>query len=897
MKNKKQISIVVLLILILNMFTYLMPVYGENTDNNSDKIISFLNAFEIVGENEINRDKAITRGEFAIYAARIIGDKFYTNSSEQYYYDVTKADDCFISVSRLVSQGALSVGEDRLFKPDEAITYSEICKILVCILGYGVLAEQKGGYPQGYLKQAWDIGISKNISENFTSDDIYRMLYNACHANVFGLDDIDENKSANFGISDKTALEFYRDVYCAKGIITKNEYTSLTDFTNAGKGTVHMGSLILNVGETDIFKQIGNHVELYYQDDSDENTVVYYYSDTETVTIKAKDIDEFSDNKLTYYTENGEKIKKVSVHKEVPFIMNGKVLTENKANELNNLKYGYIVLSFYSDQCIAISIMKEETYVVQTVDRDNAVIYDRNQKTETIDCGDDTEYLKIYDVETLNTLTVDMIERGSVITAYRSEDRKYVELFVRKHTISGTVTAISEDNGITKISIDNVDYDMNAEIRDKGYISIAFGNAGQFKLNVNNEICDYIPIVSQNTFGYLYKAVIDEYNEDTVIVKIFASDNTFKTFNVTKNVKIDGKKYKTPDAVMNTLYESGDMGTVRQLIRYQLNDSGELRKIDTAAPSQKRAEENGSLVAMVSYTGQTTPFYWAQTITASSFYPEPVIDRDTQIFIVPDEGENTSDPRSFLATDYSWFSRNLPEAKMSAYKIDFSYPAADAIVLRENKSAALSDRDKPFMVDEITQELTEDDEVRYFIYGYQGGIGVKYPIDDSYYENMPEIDRGDLMRVATNSVGEVCDAEVLLDYSKNKDGKHRPNWYNPDNTVAGREAQGESTHVTATTCYTFGHVIEKWYDNDFAANVTRPNSIGLILRIGYNDTTTVNRTVNCANVRIVVYDTQRNKVYSGTEEDIYDYKTTARGSEMVLISSSYYPTALYIYKN
>ena len=80
MKNKKQISIVVLLILILNMFTYLMPVYGENTDNNSDKIISFLNAFEIVGENEINRDKAITRGEFAIYAAGIIGDKFYTNS-------------------------------------------------------------------------------------------------------------------------------------------------------------------------------------------------------------------------------------------------------------------------------------------------------------------------------------------------------------------------------------------------------------------------------------------------------------------------------------------------------------------------------------------------------------------------------------------------------------------------------------------------------------------------------------------------------------------------------------------------------------------------------------------------------------------------------------------------
>lgn len=60
--------------------------------------------------------------------------------------------------------------EDGIFKPDEDITYSEVVKMLVGLLGYTPFAENNGGYPQGYLRTANRYGFFNEVT--FEADSI-----------------------------------------------------------------------------------------------------------------------------------------------------------------------------------------------------------------------------------------------------------------------------------------------------------------------------------------------------------------------------------------------------------------------------------------------------------------------------------------------------------------------------------------------------------------------------------------------------------------------------------------------------------------------------------------------------------------------------------------------------
>lgn len=50
------------------------------------------------------------------------------------------------------------------FKPESNITNEEIVKMIVCLLGYGEMAEQQSGYPAGYTATATRIGITSNLN-------------------------------------------------------------------------------------------------------------------------------------------------------------------------------------------------------------------------------------------------------------------------------------------------------------------------------------------------------------------------------------------------------------------------------------------------------------------------------------------------------------------------------------------------------------------------------------------------------------------------------------------------------------------------------------------------------------------------------------------------------------
>jgi len=63
-----------------------------------------------------------------------------------------------------VSQGFINGMGDGTFSPDTNVTFAQIVKMLVAILGYTPAAEGNGGYPNGYIQTGSSIGLTEGVA-------------------------------------------------------------------------------------------------------------------------------------------------------------------------------------------------------------------------------------------------------------------------------------------------------------------------------------------------------------------------------------------------------------------------------------------------------------------------------------------------------------------------------------------------------------------------------------------------------------------------------------------------------------------------------------------------------------------------------------------------------------
>ena len=101
------------------------------------------------------------------------------------------------------------------FNPESNITNEEIVKMIVCLLGYGEMAEQQSGYPTGYTTTASSIGITSNLNLKTktpaTRNDVAIMISNALDTPIMvqKSDGEDENDDVTYIILDgKNGIPF-----------------------------------------------------------------------------------------------------------------------------------------------------------------------------------------------------------------------------------------------------------------------------------------------------------------------------------------------------------------------------------------------------------------------------------------------------------------------------------------------------------------------------------------------------------------------------------------------------------------------------------------------------------------------------------------------------------------
>jgi len=109
---------------------------------------------EDIGEGPFQN---ITRAEMAQIVVQALNMKEI--EMESTFIDVTSDNKYSNQIGVVQSMNIMCGYGNGIFKPDEYITYYEVVKTIVTMLGYEPLALQRGGYPEGYLKVGNELGI------------------------------------------------------------------------------------------------------------------------------------------------------------------------------------------------------------------------------------------------------------------------------------------------------------------------------------------------------------------------------------------------------------------------------------------------------------------------------------------------------------------------------------------------------------------------------------------------------------------------------------------------------------------------------------------------------------------------------------------------------------------
>lgn len=157
---KKILSLVLVLAQMLAMGTSVLA-----QDKNTG--VSQLSAYKIMRgdpDGNMRLNDTLTRGEAVTLLVRLYG--FVPETSEAVpANEFPDMEEHWACNAAMIAKGLRITDKTggEAFNPDESIASEEFVKMIIYLLGYNEVAEQRGGNPHGYLIQASQLGITKSI--------------------------------------------------------------------------------------------------------------------------------------------------------------------------------------------------------------------------------------------------------------------------------------------------------------------------------------------------------------------------------------------------------------------------------------------------------------------------------------------------------------------------------------------------------------------------------------------------------------------------------------------------------------------------------------------------------------------------------------------------------------
>lgn len=645
---KKILSAVICVALLVSVLPAGIAMSADSP-NQATELVDFLTSLGIYGinDNMIYGNEPVTREDLAS-----ILSVFYGLTEESYPRETdipdVMADWSAGHIVTMVDMGILTRYSDGLFRPNDYVTKAALCKVFVTMTGYSFIAESKGGYPQGYVKEAIELDIADGIDmadadAYVTKDELTVMLYNALSVPLLEIVSVGDSNEYEKN-ENKTLLSENLNIYKAEGLVTALPYVSLDFGNGAGDDLAIVGNTIYKTG-VDLYNVLGAECEIYFRQSEKDNygTILYAAgmdNGKNIIEVMAEDAISFEGKTFRYF--DGNKTKDITLSTDFMLIFNGKRLTNYKKEHLLPPQGKIRFCDTDGDRCYDKVIADYEVnYRVSNVKKDDGVFYISNADyKDGLVIGTDESY-RCEVFKKGQKVTLSDIKKGDVLSVV-AEDIDLATDTVKKTSrvyrinisdthITGFVTGFDSEG----IYVDDVFYELTDEIlKDKD--SIVLGTDYTFYLNHLGKIASYDETESTINYGLLidYSEGANGFSDESA-VRIFTSNGEFINYDCTEKMILDGKRKKSINDFGKALQKSatqcqllinGDLeGTLDfsnpnsvytsywQVIKYEVSEDGRLLSIDTVAENKSASDSD------LKYYGATdATFTWINPVISAN---------------------------------------------------------------------------------------------------------------------------------------------------------------------------------------------------------------------------------------------------------------------------------------
>ena len=673
----------------------------------TNEMVDTIFALDIIERNSdglMGLSEKATRMDVVIWLYRMFNyDRMDTvpQASHTYFEDIDIHHYAAGYIEYMVSIGVVSGYDDSTFRPENVITYDEIRTLLIRALRYKNEASLN-------LK----VSVSEDDMDGITKKTAAEMLYKLMFTEMFPM-----LGGTEYNNSDKE--EFIR--YIMKldyfdGVLDGVGGVSLYNKTISKK--------VISVGGNEYLtsydfsdEYLGYHGRCYIDTRSDDEVILFYPSrKNEILEITSDQLESYQSREYTYYTEN-DKLKRAKLLKGFDCVYNGYY---NEDTSLMVPEYGNVkLISNDNDNEYDVVIIEDiKSYVVDRVINDREIVFknlDENGANIMLDI-EKLDECEIY-LESGSITTISAVKSGSVVNVL-SNSANQAKLFVSNKKITGQLSAISEEDGYLHMTVDGISYKTVPGMYKDIWDGTSFININLL-LDVNGRVAGVSVVSAEGwQYGYILKVVHYDELRETVRLKLLKEDGKIESINCAEKVVLNGERIKSPLEVYNRInnaylnfndyteiVDSGQPSEIKEnfttrLIRFFLNNDGEISKLDTPVKHSLYDESNSitdneDVLAIKSkgnlYYAPNQSMMKVVWKTDMDIFGDVVLNSGARIFVIP-----TSDNDNPDEDDYSVYTglKNIGFDQYgefcyaSAYNTNPESLGCDVMVIRKSAGSS-----------------------------------------------------------------------------------------------------------------------------------------------------------------------------------------------------------------
>lgn len=551
MKNLTRVLALVLVFsLVLGTVAFAAFTDVKDTDDYAEAIetLAALGIIKGYEDGTFGADKAITRAEAVAIVNRIqnLAGAAAGAQGASLYTDVAANHWALGDINLATQMGTVSGDGNGLFRPEDQVSYQEMVKMLVVALGYQPAANDKGGWPTGYLVTASQYGVlDDTVNGGATPANrgvVAQLTFNALTAPMMEQTGFGNDKS--YEVKDvpgsrKTLLTEKLSIYKVDVTPVANDVTSIASGSKANVGEVRV-EIDMNTktvrsdsdafygvktpislstsedskttetfiaGNSDLGDKLAYSAVAYIQKNADKEWEVLYSTiedgktrtfdiDPTTVTkvendkiyVEDEDIkldEEYEFDSATTVIYNGEKSDKKIDADLFKYTKDGATI-EGKVTVLINGKADDVADYIFVD-----------VYYTDRVSDESATgnkIYLENNGTINLDTKENKKLVYTLTLDGKDISPADLKE-GDIVTYRATEDKNFYEILVSRTTVEGEIDSTFTEDSVDKYEIAGKNYEESVSAKnnnaDTKLGSVKPGYAGTFYLDVFGKIAYY----------------------------------------------------------------------------------------------------------------------------------------------------------------------------------------------------------------------------------------------------------------------------------------------------------------------------------------------------------------------------------------------------------------------